>query len=71
MRMLILHIDYFNSIMTEGGQSGIVEDAPSKTTRVDDALLVLTSVEKQDENNPEDAAKKAVEEIPGSQNNSK
>jgi len=63
VRLLILHVDYFRCTITEKGRSKIVEDAPSKTTEVEEALLVLASVDKQDETNPEDVSRKAVEEI--------
>lgn len=59
----MLHVDYFISTITEKGRSKIIEDASSKTIRVDESLLVLASVEKQDEANPENISKKAVEEI--------
>jgi threonyl-tRNA synthetase len=61
--MLILHVDYFRCTITKRGRSKIVEDPPSKTTEVEEALLVLASVEKQDEANPEDVSGKAVKEI--------
>jgi threonyl-tRNA synthetase len=63
--MLILHVDYFRSTITEKGRSKIVEDynPSSKTTQVDEALLVLVSVEKQDETSPENISKRAEEEI--------
>jgi threonyl-tRNA synthetase len=63
VRLLILHVDYFRCTITEKGRSKIVEDAPSKTTEVGDALLVLVSVEKKDEVNPEDVSRKAVGEV--------
>lgn len=59
----MLHVDYFSSTVTERGRSKIVEDVSSETITVNEALLVLASVEKQDEVNPEDVSKKAVEEI--------
>ncbi len=65
MRMLILHVDHFTSTITEKGRSKIVEDynLNSKTTQVDEALLVLVSVEKQDETNPKNISERAAEEI--------
>jgi len=65
MRMLILHVDYFSCTITERGRSKVVEDFDprSKVNRVDEALLVLTSVEKKDESNPEGVSEKAVEEV--------
>jgi len=61
----MLHVDHFSSTITEKGRSKIVEDYDpnSKTTQVDEALLILVSVEKQDETNPGNVSKRAVEEI--------
>ena len=60
----MLHVDHFSSTITEKGRSIIVEKPlVSKTTNVDEALIVLTSVEKQDEHNLEYIAEKAVDEI--------
>lgn len=65
MRMLMLHVDYFSSTITERGRSNIVEDySPnSAIARVDEALLVLVSVEKQDETDPENISTRTSEEI--------
>jgi threonyl-tRNA synthetase len=59
----MLHVDYFSSSITEKGRSKIVEDPLSRTIKVDEALLVLASVERQDETDPENVSNKAVEEI--------
>ena len=59
----MLHVDHFQCTITEKGRSKIVEDFGSKTTEVGEALLILASVEKQDEISPETVSKKAVEEI--------
>jgi len=65
MRLLALHVDYFTCTITEKGRSKVFEDLDpnSRTTVVNEALLVLASVEKQDEINPEIVSKKAIEEI--------
>jgi threonyl-tRNA synthetase len=65
MRLLTLHVDYFTCTITEKGRSKVFEDLDpnSRTTAVNEALLVLASVEKQDETNPEIVSKKATEEI--------
>jgi threonyl-tRNA synthetase len=63
MRILMLHVDHFSSTITEKGRSKIVEIPASKTFVVEEALLILVSVEKQDELNPDHVAKKAVDEI--------
>ncbi len=63
MRLLLLHVDHFRNTITEKGRSTIVENPSSKTTDVDEALLILASVEKQDESHLANTAEKAVEEI--------
>jgi len=65
MRLLTLHVDYFACTITEKGRSKVFEDLDpnSRTTVVNEALLILASVEKQDEINPEIVSKKAMEEI--------
>ena len=61
----MLHVDSFSSTVTEKGRSKIVEDydPDSKTTRVNEALIIFASVEKQDEPNPWEVSKKAADEI--------
>ena len=61
--MLIIHVDRFSSTITEKGRSNVIEDPSPKTTEVGEALVVLASVEKRDETNPENVSRKAVEEI--------
>jgi len=61
--MLIIHVDYFSCTVTEKGRSKIIENPLSKTMKAEEALLVLTSVEKQDETNPENVSRKAIEEV--------
>lgn len=61
--MLILHVDYFKSTLTKKGRSKLIEKPTAQTTEVKDALIVLTSIEKQDEPNPPDVATKAIEEV--------
>lgn len=65
MRMLMVHVDRFSSTITKKGRSKIVEDSDrnSKTTQVDEALLILASVEKRDETNPGNISKRVAEEI--------
>jgi len=63
LRILMLHVDSFTSQITERGRSKFFEeiDQNLKTTTVDEALLILASVEKADLN-PEDVAQRATEE---------
>jgi threonyl-tRNA synthetase len=65
MRILMLHVDRFISIVTEKGRSKVIEEInpDTKTTNVDEALLVLASVEKNDESSLERVVKKVVSEI--------
>jgi threonyl-tRNA synthetase len=65
MRMLMLHVDRFISTVTEKGRSRVIEEVTpdSKTTDVDEALLILASVEKNDESSPESVVNKVVSEI--------
>ena len=59
----MLHVERFCSTITERGRSKIIEDYNAKTIEVDEALLILTSVEKQDEANQDKISEKAVDEI--------
>ncbi len=63
MRALMLHVDHFSSTVTERGRSKLVEEPASKTVDVDEALLVLASVERNDETGPEQVSVKAADEI--------
>lgn len=65
MRILIIHVDHFSSTITKRGRSKIIEDynPSSKTTEVDEALLILASVEREDESSPENVVEKVVDEI--------
>ena len=62
-RLLMLHVDHFQSTITEKGRSKIVEAFSSEITEVNEALLILVSVEKQDETSPENVSKKTADEI--------
>ncbi len=61
----MLHVDRFISTVTEKGRSRVIEEVTpdSKTTDVDEALLILASVEKNDESSPESVVNKVVSEI--------
>ena len=65
MRILMIHVDRFTSTVTEKGRSKVIEEVKpdSKTTDVGEALLVLASVEKNDESSHESVVKKVVSEI--------
>ncbi len=61
----MLHVDRFISTVTDKGRSKVIEEVTpdSRTTDVDEALLVLVSVEKNDESSHESVGNKAVSEI--------
>jgi threonyl-tRNA synthetase len=61
--MLIIHVDYFKSTLTKKGRSKLVETPTTTTTEVEDALIILASIEKPDESNPSYILKKAIEEV--------
>ncbi len=63
----MFHVDRFISTVTEKGRSKVIEEVnpDSKTTDVDEALLVLVSVEKNDESSHQNVVNNAVGEISG------
>lgn len=63
MRFLMLHVDSFCCRITEKGRSKVYEELDDPETRVEEALIVLSSVEKGDEKAPEVVAERAVAEI--------
>ena len=63
MRILMFHVDYFKCEITEKGRSKIVEEYTSPVAEMSEALIILSTVEKQDEAAPEKIAQNAVKEI--------
>lgn len=63
MRILMFHVDYFKCEITEKGRSKIVEEYTIPATEINEALVILSSVERQDETDPEKIAQNAVKEI--------
>jgi threonyl-tRNA synthetase editing subunit len=63
MRFLILHVNSFCCTITEKGRSKVYEPYDDPVTRVGDALIVLSSVEKGDEKSPTLVAQRASIEI--------
>lgn len=63
MRFLAWHVDYFKCYITERGRSPLVEAYDDPETVAENALLVLASVEKEDEAAPEAIAARAAAEI--------
>lgn len=63
MRFLILHVNSFCCTITTKGRSKVYEDYDDPVTRVDEALIVLASVEQGDEHAPELVAQRAADEI--------
>jgi threonyl-tRNA synthetase len=63
MRFLILHVNSFRCTITEKGRSKVYEPYDEPVTQVEEALIVLSSVERGDERNPEVVAARASTEI--------
>jgi len=63
MRFLMLHVNSFCCTITTKGRSKVYEEYDDPVTRVDEALLVLSSVERGDEGAPERVASRASAEI--------
>ena len=63
MRFLIVHVNSFCCTITTRGRAKIYEPYDDPVTRVDEALVVLTSVEQGDERHPEVVARRASAEI--------
>ena len=63
MRFLSLHVNSFCCTITTKGRSKVYEAYDDPVTRVDDALLVLVSVERGDERNPQLVAERASAEL--------
>ena len=59
----MLHVDYFKCEITERGRAKIVEEYTSSKLEINEALIVLSSVEKQDEVDPERIAQLSTKEI--------
>lgn len=63
MRFLAIHVDYFCSRITQKGRSKLIEPYEDATTEVNEALVVLASVEKGDESAPDRVAERTADEI--------
>jgi threonyl-tRNA synthetase len=63
MRFLILHVNSFCCTITTKGRAKIYEAYDDPVTRVDEALVVLASVEQGDEHAPDLVARRAASEI--------
>lgn len=63
MRFLIMHVNSFCCTITTKGRSRVFEPYDDPVTRVDEALVVLASVEQGDEGAPEVVAERAAAEI--------
>lgn len=59
----MIHVNSFCSTITEKGRSRIVEPPQPRETSVEEAIVVLLSVEAGDEENPDRVAAKAAEEM--------
>jgi threonyl-tRNA synthetase len=63
MRFLMMHVNSFCCTVTTRGRSQVYEAYDNPVTRVDEALVVLASVEKDDARAPELVARRAATEI--------
>ena len=63
MRLLIVHVDRFAYTVTDAARSPLREDVAQPTFAVDEALLVLASVERGDEAAPAEVAELGAVEI--------
>ena len=63
MRFLILHVNSFCCTITTKGRSKVYEEYEDPVTRVEEALVVLASVERGDERAPALVAQRASLEI--------
>lgn len=63
MRFLILHVNSFRCTITEKGRSKVYEPYDDPVTQVNEALIVLSSVERGDERDPTLVATRASAEI--------
>lgn len=63
MRFLILHVSSFRCTITEKGRSKVYEPYDDPVTQVEEALIVLSSVERGDEHAPELVAARASTEV--------
>jgi threonyl-tRNA synthetase len=63
MRFLILHVNSFRCTITEKGRSKVYEQYDNSETYVEEALIVLSSVERGDERAPEVVATRASAEV--------
>lgn len=63
MRFLIMHVNSFCYTITTKGRSKIYEEYKDPVTQVDEALVVLASIEQGDEHAPDLVARRASTEI--------
>ncbi|HEY7067859.1 MAG TPA: threonyl-tRNA synthetase editing domain-containing protein [Chloroflexota bacterium] len=63
MRLLILHVDRFAYTVTDAARSRLREPVAERSYAVEQALLVLASVEQADEAAPDAVAARAAAEI--------
>jgi threonyl-tRNA synthetase len=63
MRFLILHVNSFRCMITEKGRSKVYEPYDDPGTQVNEALIVLSSVERGDERGPDVVAARASTEV--------
>ncbi len=63
MRLLMIHVDSFTCRVTERGRSRVYEEPAEKCIFLEEGIVLLVSVEKEDEGNLEEVCEEAVLEI--------
>jgi threonyl-tRNA synthetase len=65
MRLLVLHVDRFAYTVTDRTRSRLTEPVAEPSFAVEEALVALASVEREDETDPEEVARLAADELQG------
>ncbi len=63
MRVLMIHVDSFTCGVTERGRSRVYEEPGEKSISLTEGIVLLVSVEKEDEGHMEEVCNEAVLEI--------
>ena len=63
MRFLCWHVEKFKATLTKKGRSPITEPFQEKEVRLENGLLLMVGVEKEDEKRSEEILEKATKEV--------
>ena len=63
MRLLLWHVDSFVSRVTKRGRSSVYDLEPTPSVSMGEGVLVMASVERDDEGDPTGVAARAADEI--------